>query len=1024
MADLDNIKDLNVRLLFKGKGALDAKSVADTYVDMEAVVNKYFDYFETGDLFWVKDEEAFYVLTLVGTDHFVYNKKNFGGGSVGGSGNMQYGGDEDIYRFLVVNDQSYKPSALGYGDGDVIITTGEYYPEWNVWEVSIQGAVDTYIDTGKSLAGTDGGKGPKGDDGEKGEKGEPFKVDAQGPEADRHLYCDEVEGFSYFSTDTALLYFKTSVAFANPCTWTVGIAFGKGAPGKTTFNVYLWHGIDPDSAVPPTRPQTGSSNVPAGWYDSPGDATADQTNEIYLWVSTSMYTADSSGDPISGDIPSWSFPTQINGDGGIDGLEGTSAGFWAVWSDKKVPAATTIPPPIKDIHGEDSWAPGAATDWVDDIDQIPDYAAIWMATSLYNTTDKTWGAWARSKVAGEEPPYKLNLFKRFIGDTPPAAPTQSVVIEYTQADGTFTTGAEAAALVGDSWEDAPPPPVQIGVDHLYFTELSVRHDGVDNNKWSAPVQIDGKEGRDAGIFTIWSDSATLRPEAEDPNNIISGDTIDLTASPGWYDDIVAGSGSDAVWMSTTMWRLINSVWKWSPWKTTKVKGEDGLPGGDGQPGKSGGTIIMFAMSPDLNETEPERPPNNFDPVVNLNDLENSSWIVNVTNASAVYLAVMTFGQTEDFPLGVWSNWRVSKIQGDDGIEGISIPPGALMFAGEWGSEVPYAWSIVSNSQLQVLDGFIDSTKGGKFTTGEVMLLPLMRFMGSRAYPEDVKTGAKEVLRYGETGGELVITHTPYQYAESISEFIKIKPISFIYNLISTLDLGTNTLEYKASGSTSSAIFSGSISGILSRLIGTRRFSYFRTEAVTIASWGQHASFSPVGTVSEETGIALLYTENYSGADNEITATWFEMHQGKLWLCFGYPSGNPLPSSARRTIITRTEGLFGDASEYAVHSILTEPVIPPPPLPGSTTITAVHNPGERTIDVTFSAATGADTYIIKWEWIFNGTSEKASTPDKTSEGTYTLHLKGQALPSGTEVYITVTPCNTAGCRYQQPYTLTI
>lgn len=68
---------------------------------------------------------------------------------------------------------------------------------------------------------------PKGD---KGDRGEAFKVNALGLYATRTTYDTQPKDFSFFATDTSMIYFKNTDTSAD---WSVGVPFGKGEKGDT-----------------------------------------------------------------------------------------------------------------------------------------------------------------------------------------------------------------------------------------------------------------------------------------------------------------------------------------------------------------------------------------------------------------------------------------------------------------------------------------------------------------------------------------------------------------------------------------------------------------------------------------------------------------------------------------------------------------------------------------------------------------------------------------------------------------------
>lgn len=64
----------------------------------------------------------------------------------------------------------------------------------------------------------------------KGDRGEAFKVSAIGALSTRVNYDTQPKDYSFFATDTSMIYFKNSDASAD---WSAGIPFGKGDKGDT-----------------------------------------------------------------------------------------------------------------------------------------------------------------------------------------------------------------------------------------------------------------------------------------------------------------------------------------------------------------------------------------------------------------------------------------------------------------------------------------------------------------------------------------------------------------------------------------------------------------------------------------------------------------------------------------------------------------------------------------------------------------------------------------------------------------------
>lgn len=572
---MDNTNKINNRSFFLGLGGSDAKSNVATLSVLNGLLDTFGDFYQTGDIVWVVAQKAFYIIDKETTPQ--YSVFTTGGDVESSDVTIYYGKQDDVLGFLQ-GDQSKIPSSLGYKHGDGIIssravTSGSVtIAKFDVYEANIPETPtalnpESYLFIG-SMQGADGSDGNDGNDGntgpqgDKGDKGDAFVVDAQGSLADRDIDCDtRPVGFAYLATDTGELYFKESDIGITPCTWSDGIPFGKGEPGETTYTVFK-RALE---STPPAAPVTGTLHPATeyGWSDAP-PTTANP--DFRLWISKTRY---SSSTP-SGNII-WSSPIMVDGEKGLDGTEGADgkgSGFWVIWTDSKTPDFINIPKPIIDGDGDYSIDLSGVDDWYDDvsIDNTP----VWMGQIVLNSNTNTWADWQFSKIAGENPPYVIDVYKR--AATQPAVPAGA--LEYiNSATGTFTTGAEAAVIVGDGWADIPTA----AGESLWVSKISLTYDG-SNDAWSSPVKIDGDEGRQAGIWMIWSDKPiTDRPTTPTDCNIIDqGTSIDLSNDPEWKDDVSDLTG-DAAWSATSYYRPITSTTSaWTPWNIAQIKGADGL----------------------------------------------------------------------------------------------------------------------------------------------------------------------------------------------------------------------------------------------------------------------------------------------------------------------------------------------------------------------------------------------------------------------------------------------------------------
>jgi len=568
---INNVKELNVRLFFKQFGATDAKLGVNSLIELNELLTKYGNFYQTNDIVWVVSEASFYIITASGgTPTYAKYTGTNGGGDI----TVYYGGQDAISSFLA-GDPAYKPSLQGYSDQDAIIAsrTVGTVNRFDIYEASVPGVGnESYVYAG-SMLGTAGADGDKGDKGDTGDQGPAMTIDNQGLLSGLLVDCETYPiGYSYLATDTGNLYFKTSELGVLPCTWSAPIPFGKGEAGATTYFVFK------RSATQPTTPAIDSLNIPAGWSDYP-PTTGDPTQK--LWMTKATYSLDSGGNPV-GTI-TWTSPIQLDGDAGLDGTEGRDAGFWVMWSDVESPNRIGLPKPIDhalDLSGQ--------PDWYDDISDTD--SPIWMAQIPFDSLTSLWGSWGFSRIAGEEPPYKLNIFRRHTSI--PATPTGG--LPYKQNDGSFSDGADAVTA-NPLWTDAP---AATG-DPLYFSEL-ILYKGATNNAWSTPVRIDGIEGVASGIWTIWSNNAiTNKPASPAPvANIISGDgsSLDLSGSPVWYDDV---TGIEPNWMASSFYKpLPGGGFAWTAWAVVQIKGENGAVGVPGTDSRSYVPSSMFTRGDD------------------------------------------------------------------------------------------------------------------------------------------------------------------------------------------------------------------------------------------------------------------------------------------------------------------------------------------------------------------------------------------------------------------------------------------
>lgn len=577
---MDNIKKSNFKSFFLGLGPSDAKTNAVSLTELSALISTMGEFYQDNDIVWVTSEKAFYTVKKDADPPYeIFTTGTIdddtGEPTVAVNVTIYYGKESLILAFIR-GDQSKAPSILGYKHGDGFIssrqvtagsTTIEQFDVYEAYVPETPSALDPesylYIGTIQGRDGVDGDNGATGNQGERGpqgERGNPFTVDEQGKLADRDVDCDtRPTGFSYLATDTGELYFKESDIGITPCVWGDPIPFGKGEPGETTYSVFK-RALESD---PPEAPTTGTLHPATnqGWSDGP-PATA---NPAYrLWMSKAMYSNSTSGANII-----WSAPIMMDGENGLDGKEGVdgkNSGFWVIWSDKEAPNKTGVAKPIIDGNGVYSIDLSGSPDWYDDVES--DDSPVWMAQVLYNPNTNAWAEWQFSRIAGEKPPYMIDLYKR--SATQPSNVTSEIPYD---VNGVYSTGTSAALIVGNGWTDGPSATGEA----LWMTKLYLNKDA-QNNDWSTPVKIDGDEGKQAGIWVVWNPSPIVaKPSVpQDCNLIDDGDTIDLSGSPGWKDDVDELTG-EAIWSATSYYKPVGgSESAWTPWNLAQIKGADGL----------------------------------------------------------------------------------------------------------------------------------------------------------------------------------------------------------------------------------------------------------------------------------------------------------------------------------------------------------------------------------------------------------------------------------------------------------------
>lgn len=190
------------------------------------------------------------------------------------------------------------------------------------------------------------------------------------------------------------------------------------------------------------------------------------------------------------------------------------------------------------------------------------------------------------------------------------------------------------------WSDEPPALSQD--EYLWMTQAEINANGTLNGQWSDPVRISGEKGADGadGISPNASFKSTvfLRTNAAPPTPSGGTYSLPIPVGGGWSDGIPAGEAK--------------------LWASTRIFTTDGLPPQQTQwtaPRQMTDTADFdVEYSSDENPTNPTGHPNT-----------NTQWS-NTADDSTIWMA------TSRKSNGVWGDWQVSRIKGENGQDGTSI----------------------------------------------------------------------------------------------------------------------------------------------------------------------------------------------------------------------------------------------------------------------------------------------------------------------------------------------------------------
>lgn len=418
-----------------------------------------------------------------------------------------------------------------------------------------------------------------------------------------------------------------------------GSSGNNGNNGQSSFKSFVYKRSN--TSLPAPTGGSFSNPVPEGWSD--GIPEGDEQ----LWMSTRIFTSDGL------------YPQQ---------------------------ASWTTPQPVADTADIDfefsniPYNPGNPTDNPGNWHNEGTEKDIWMA--IRRAKNGTWGTWEIVKIKGEhgESSFTSHVFKR--STEKPAKPT----------GGTFVNPVPAG------WEDGiPNGELQVWMSTRIF---STDGKSPQQDEWTEPRPITDTSDID---FEFSSKEV-------DPGNPTSN-------SENWHDERT----EDSVWMAVR--KKSNGVW--GEWKVTKIRGEngessftshvfkrstdkpakptggsyaypvpedwkDGIPDGELQVWMSTRIFSTDGNHPQQAEwSEPE-------PVTDTSDIDfefssekkspgnptsNPEKWHNDSTEDDIWMAVRKKRN------GVWSEWKVTKIKGENGIDGKTGP--SMVFRGKYEADTLY-----------------------------------------------------------------------------------------------------------------------------------------------------------------------------------------------------------------------------------------------------------------------------------------------------------------------------------------------
>ena len=365
-------------------------------------------------------------------------------------------------------------------------------------------------------------------------QGEPFQIDEQGLAANRPDASTLPVGYTYFATDTSLLYFVESGV---PNVWSSGTEFGKGEDGQT-FYTWVRYADVLDRTIGHSGKTIGVAGKTIGFKG--GNILPNNEGAVYLGVAYNKASPTPSNNQAD---YTWS---RILGFNGIDGANGTNG-----------------------IDGSDG------------VDGTNGYSIVWQGEfashpnnpqngwAYKNTTDKksyTYrdGSWYQMNIDGSDGidgNDGLSIVWKGASSTPPVSPEKNWVYKDTDNGITYIyTGTAWEVMVNDG----------DGIDVQYSTDGANWHDSFQSGDiylrqnvlgvWSSAIRfvgsdgVDGADGVDGtnGYSIVWQGEF-----ASHPNNPQNGWAYKNTTDKKSY------------------------TYRDGSWYQMNIDGQDGIDGNDG-----------------------------------------------------------------------------------------------------------------------------------------------------------------------------------------------------------------------------------------------------------------------------------------------------------------------------------------------------------------------------------------------------------------------------------------------------------